>query len=58
MNSNLQANAIVRAEALQAIPWKNSGGITREIAASPRGAALDTFDWRISIADVEQSGAF
>ena len=37
------------------IPWRNGGGITREVAAleDPVG-----FAWRISIADVAQSGAF
>jgi environmental stress-induced protein Ves len=44
--------------ALPARPWKNGGGITREIAASPQGAGLDHFDWRLSIADVSQDGPF
>lgn len=40
------------------MPWKNGGGITREVAIWPPTAALDTFDWRISIADVAQGGPF
>ena len=40
------------------MPWKNGGGITTEIAISPEGASLDSFDWRISLADVESDGAF
>lgn len=49
---------IVRASALTATPWKNGGGITREIAAYPVGASLETFVWRVSVADVEQPGPF
>nr|WP_240324454.1 HutD family protein [Trinickia diaoshuihuensis] len=40
------------------MPWKNGGGLTREIAAYPVGAGLDTFVWRVSVADVEQTGPF
>ena len=38
------------------MPWKNGGGSTREIFAHP----VDTqdFDWRLSIADVNEDGAF
>ncbi|RDU97031.1 HutD/Ves family protein [Trinickia dinghuensis] len=49
---------IVRASALTATPWKNGGGVTREIAAYPVGASLDTFVWRVSVADVERAGPF
>jgi uncharacterized protein len=49
---------VIRGAALTAVPWKNGGGVTREIAASPNGATFDTFDWRVSVADVAQSGAF
>ncbi|CAN5160198.1 hypothetical protein BH09PSE1_BH09PSE1_26980 [soil metagenome] len=41
-----------------ATPWKNGGGVTREIAASPSGAGLDDFDWRVSMAEVREAGAF
>ncbi len=40
------------------MPWKNGGGVTREVAIWPPTAALDAFDWRISIADVAQGGPF
>ncbi len=40
------------------MPWKNGGGTTIEIAASPQGAGLDRFDWRVSMARVEGSGPF
>jgi hypothetical protein len=39
-------------------PWKNGAGLTREIASSPRGATLDDFDWRLSVADVAADGPF
>jgi environmental stress-induced protein Ves len=39
-------------------PWKNGGGVTREIASDPPDATLDNFLWRISIADVSCSGPF
>ncbi len=37
--------------------WKNGAGHTVELARS-NGASLDTFDWRISMADVKSSGEF
>ena len=40
------------------MPWKNGGGMTTEIAVSPAGAALDDFDWRVSMARVENGGPF
>ncbi len=40
------------------MPWKNGAGRTTEIAVHPPGAALDAFDWRVSIADVERDGPF
>jgi environmental stress-induced protein Ves len=36
--------------------WKNGGGITTEIARAPETA--DTFDWRISIAEIAVDGDF
>lgn len=47
-----------RAAARIALPWKNRGGVTREVAVSPPGSSLDRFDWRISIAEVRSSGPF
>lgn len=41
-----------------ATPWKNHGGVTREIAAWPAGAGLEDFAWRISMAEVRDPGAF
>lgn len=42
----------------RASPWKNGGGVTREIAASPQGASLESFDWRVSMAEVAVAGPF
>ena len=46
-----------RAE-LPTMPWKNGGGVTREIACVPSGADLEQFDWRVSIAHVTSCGPF
>lgn len=52
------AITLVRASELAAVPWKNGGGVTREVAAHPPQAGFDTFDWRVSVADVAQPGPF
>ncbi|WP_405750345.1 HutD family protein [Streptomyces sp. NBC_00963] len=49
---------ILRAGERAAAPWKNGGGVTREIAAGPEGAGMDTFAWRVSLADVGADGPF
>jgi environmental stress-induced protein Ves len=48
-----------------AVPWRNGGGITREVAAEPAGSAgaaggagAAEFAWRISLAEVGASGPF
>ena len=40
------------------VPWKNGGGVTREVAAFPDGAGFDDFLWRISMAEVRADGPF
>lgn len=45
-------------ERLPATPWKNGGGSTREVACWPRGASIDNFLWRVSIASIAQPGPF
>jgi len=49
---------LLRAADRAAIPWKNGGGVTRDVIVSPAGATIDDFDWRISIADIAGSGPF
>ncbi|MFG2781781.1 HutD family protein [Streptomyces prunicolor] len=46
------------ASARTAVPWKNGGGVTREIAAWPEGAGMDDFAWRVSLAEVAADGPF
>ncbi|MFD5626372.1 HutD family protein [Streptomyces sp. NPDC127072] len=41
-----------------AVPWRNGGGVTREIAALPEGAGMEEFDWRVSLAEVAADGPF
>jgi len=43
---------------LSATPWKNGGGVTREIVCSPPGAGMEGFDWRVSIATIDKAGPF
>ncbi|WP_233868916.1 HutD/Ves family protein [Paraburkholderia adhaesiva] len=53
--------ALLRGADLVASPWKNGGGVTREIAAASvetQDATLDSFAWRVSVADVAQPGPF
>ena len=44
--------------ALEARPWKNGAGLTRELAVHPPGASLDSFDWRISVAEITRDAPF
>jgi environmental stress-induced protein Ves len=46
------------ASARTAVPWKNGGGVTREIAAWPEGADMGDFAWRVSLAEVGADGPF
>ena len=56
--SALNSATLIRGADLVAAPWKNGGGVTREVAAFPVGAGLDAFVWRVSVADVAQPGPF
>jgi len=47
----------IRGAGLIASPWKNGGGVTRQIAAEPMDAG-GAFAWRLSVADVAQPGPF
>jgi environmental stress-induced protein Ves len=49
---------VLRAADRAASPWKNGGGITREVAAWPPGAGFDDFHWRVSMAEVRADGPF
>jgi environmental stress-induced protein Ves len=39
-------------------PWKNGGGTTRTLCVGSAGRAGASFDWRVSIAEIAESGAF
>lgn len=49
---------VLRAAERAAAPWKNGGGVTREVAVSPPGSAVGEFDWRVSIAEIGVAGPF
>ncbi|KLK89717.1 hypothetical protein AA309_29825 [Microvirga vignae] len=49
---------VIRNEDLVRVPWKNGGGTTAEVAAFPEGSSLETFGWRVSMADVASDGPF
>jgi environmental stress-induced protein Ves len=55
---------IIRYAELKAQPWRNGGGVTRELARHSRtpsgqnSADDTTWDWRVSIAEVTKAGAF
>ncbi len=49
---------VLRASERQALPWKNGGGVTREVIAHPPGSDLTHFEWRVSIAEIHGAGPF
>src|SRR6478752_4494283 len=63
---------IIRYAELKAHPWRNGGGVTREVARHPRTTSMQTalqtgprdtgqdnaWDWRVSIAEVSKAGPF
>ncbi|RNL56357.1 HutD family protein [Arthrobacter oryzae] len=50
---------IIRYAELKAQPWRNGGGVTRELRRHPADGGPDGgWDWRISIADVSKAGGF
>lgn len=49
---------VLRANAHRRMRWKNGGGVTTEIAVAPAGASMESFDWRVSTADVASDGQF
>ena len=50
--------ALIPWDALKPAPWKNGGGVTREVAAYPAGRDTSSFTWRLSIADIDAGGPF
>ncbi len=50
-------STLLRAADYPRMPWKNGGGSTEEITRDA-GTGLDGFGWRLSIADIGESGGF
>jgi environmental stress-induced protein Ves len=40
-------------DSIEKRPWKNGGGVTRQLSIGPAGATIDAFDWRVTLADIE-----
>lgn len=49
---------LIRFADLPAVPWRNGGGVTREVAARHDAGAGSDFLWRLSIATVNADGPF
>jgi environmental stress-induced protein Ves len=49
---------VLRADDHARMPWANGGGTTYQVATSPTGSDLESFDWRVSLADVDAGGPF
>lgn len=47
-----------RLDDLPATPWRNGGGVTREVVSMPNGAGFEEFDWRVSVATIAADGPF
>jgi environmental stress-induced protein Ves len=47
---------ILRESSFLAVPWKNGGGVTREILRVPPEPTA--FDWRLSLASIDTPGPF
>ncbi|MEA3183170.1 MAG: uncharacterized protein QOI59_6693, partial [Gammaproteobacteria bacterium] len=47
---------ILRESSYLSVPWKNGGGVTREILRVP--AEPSAFDWRLSLATIDSPGPF
>lgn len=51
---------IIRFADLKPEPWRNGGGVTRELASHPLAASAQdgAWDWQVSIADLTMAGDF
>ncbi|SFU97382.1 hypothetical protein SAMN05216350_11048 [Polaromonas sp. YR568] len=54
-SSNSSGWNVVRLADVPATPWRNGGGVTRELAMWPDAG---DWAWRMSVADVDKSGPF
>ena len=53
-----QTMQLIRFADLEPVPWRNGGGVTREVATAPYDGEPESFRWRVSIADVTSEGPF
>ena len=53
----MNVTKVLRAKDYPRMPWKNGGGSTEEITRDA-GTGLEGFGWRLSIADIGESGGF
>jgi environmental stress-induced protein Ves len=51
-------NGPIAIDSVPSITWKNGGGTTRTLVVEPEGAGLDDFLWRVSLAEIHESGSF
>lgn len=58
MPSPSPSPVVVRYADVPPVPWANGGGVTRQLASHPPGSSVADFGWRVSVAEVGQSGAF
>ncbi|WP_431032600.1 HutD/Ves family protein [Streptomyces sp. P6-2-1] len=55
----MSGGGVLRWAEYRAVPWRNGGGTTREVASGRvREAGGEEFDWRVSVADVDAGGPF
>lgn len=53
-----QGLTIIRHSDLACSQWANGAGVTRQVAVEPEDSGIDSFDWRISIAEVVSECSF
>jgi len=54
----VETNRLISLSSLDAMPWKNGGGTTYQIASDPPDASTSNFRWRVSRAVIERDGPF
>ena len=62
---DLSPGTVIAYSGITPAPWRNGGGVTRQLASgkfgitgTPESATGEDWDWRLSIADVESEGPF
>lgn len=55
LSGEIMSWQIIHLDDVASMPWRNGGGITRELIAWP---SAEDWDWRISVAEIERAGPF